>query len=124
MQKDEQAIRELVQKWMTATKAGDTDTVLSLMADDVLFMVPGREPFGKAMFASAAYAMKGLRIEGSSDLQELTVVGDWAWVRNRLTVTIASPQGNPTVRSGYTLTVLRKKPDGAWVVYRDANLLS
>jgi uncharacterized protein (TIGR02246 family) len=31
---DERAIRELVQTWMTATKAGDIQTVLSLMTDD------------------------------------------------------------------------------------------
>jgi ketosteroid isomerase-like protein len=32
---------------MTASQAGDIPTVLSLMADDALFMVPGRKPFGK-----------------------------------------------------------------------------
>jgi ketosteroid isomerase-like protein len=29
----------------------------------------------------------------------------------------------PITRSGYTLAVLRKEPDGAWVIARDANLL-
>ena len=47
MTDDEQAIRELVATWMAASKAGDLDTVLSLMADDVIFMATGREPFGK-----------------------------------------------------------------------------
>ncbi len=28
------------------------------------------------------------------------------------------------VRSGYTLTILRKEPDGRWVIFRDANLLA
>jgi len=27
-------------------------------------------------------------------------------------------------RSGYTLTILRKEPDGRWVLYRDANTLT
>ena len=27
-------------------------------------------------------------------------------------------------RSGYTLTLLRKEPDGRWVLFRDANLLT
>ena len=40
MTNDERAIRELVQTWMTATKAGDIQTVLSLMTDDVVFMTP------------------------------------------------------------------------------------
>jgi uncharacterized protein (TIGR02246 family) len=38
---DEQAIRELVSTWMKASEVGDINTVLSLMADDVIFMVAG-----------------------------------------------------------------------------------
>lgn len=37
MNQDEQQIRELVQRWIAASKAGDAQTVLSLMADDVVF---------------------------------------------------------------------------------------
>ena len=57
---DERAIRELVQTWMTATKAGDIQTVLSLMTDDVTFMTPGTEPFGKEAFATTAEQMKNV----------------------------------------------------------------
>lgn len=35
MKSDEQEIRDLIATWMKATKAGDTDTVLGLMAEDV-----------------------------------------------------------------------------------------
>jgi uncharacterized protein (TIGR02246 family) len=120
---DEQAIRDLVQLWMSATRTGDTATVLRLMADDVLFLVPGQEPFGKEAFVAAAQSMKGATIEGRSDIQELTVLADWAWMRSRLEVTITSPQGESQKRSGYTLTILRKRSDGSWVLARDANLL-
>jgi uncharacterized protein (TIGR02246 family) len=41
MPDDEQAIRELTQTWLAATQKGDIQTVLSLMMDDVIFMVPG-----------------------------------------------------------------------------------
>ena len=53
MKTDEQQIRELVATWMSATKAGDVETVLSLMTDDVKFLVAGRPPFGKQEFAAA-----------------------------------------------------------------------
>ena len=54
MTSDEQAIRQLVTTWMEATKRGDTATVLSLMTDDAVFLIAGREPmFGKAAFAAA-----------------------------------------------------------------------
>jgi uncharacterized protein (TIGR02246 family) len=46
MQDDEQELRQLVSTWMAATKAGDVETVLSLMADDAVFLVPPQE--GKA----------------------------------------------------------------------------
>ena len=38
MPDDEQAIRELIQTWLAATQKGDIQTVLGLMADDVVFM--------------------------------------------------------------------------------------
>ena len=44
MNSDEQEIRQLVATWIDATKTGDTDTVLSLMADDVVFLVTGQPP--------------------------------------------------------------------------------
>jgi uncharacterized protein (TIGR02246 family) len=124
MQNDEQAIHKLVDTWLSATKTSDLATVLGLMADDIIFMVPGKEPFGKEAFAANSKQMKDVRIEGISDIQELKVLGDWAWMRNRLKVTITPPNGKPTVRSGYTLTILRKNPNGAWVIARDANLLA
>jgi hypothetical protein len=34
----ERAIRELTQTWLAATQKGDIQTVLGLMADDVVFM--------------------------------------------------------------------------------------
>ncbi|MDB6020091.1 MAG: Ketosteroid isomerase [Pedosphaera sp.] len=124
MPNDEQAIRDLVTRWLAASKAGDLPTLLSLMADDVIFMVPGKEPFGKDVFAAMTRAMPKLQLEATSDIRELQVLGDWAWLRIHLTVTITPPNGTPMRHSGYTLTLLRKKPDGAWVLSRDANLLT
>jgi uncharacterized protein (TIGR02246 family) len=124
MQQDERDIRELVKKWLDASRAGDVATVLKLMADDVIFMVPGQEPFGKAAFAANSERMKNVQIEGISEIEELQIFGDWAWMRNRLKITITPPGGKPVVRAGYTLTILRKQPAGNWVIARDANLLS
>ena len=124
MKNDEQAIRELVDTWLAATKAGDIATVLDLMSDDVVFMVPGRPPFGKEAFAAAAGQMKGMKFEGRSDILELQIVGDWAWMRNQLTVVLYPPQGTPVTRTCYTLTILKRQPNGRWVITRDANLMT
>jgi uncharacterized protein (TIGR02246 family) len=109
---------------MAASKAGDTQKVLSLMADDVLFTVPGQEPFGKEAFRDRSESMKGVEMEGAADIRELEVRGDWAWLRNYIDVTITPPGGKPVRRSGHTLSILRKEPDGRWLLFRDANLVS
>jgi uncharacterized protein (TIGR02246 family) len=121
---DERAIRNLISQWMAASKAGDVASVLGMMADDVVFMVPGRAPFGKEEFAASSRAMLGVLVEGTADIVELEVLGDWAWMRNRLRVEVTPPGGEKVVRSGYTLTILRREPDGRWVIARDANLLA
>jgi uncharacterized protein (TIGR02246 family) len=123
-QDDEQAIRELVDKWLAASKTGDLETVLSLMADDVVFMVPGKQPFGKETFAANSRSMKDLKVEGTSDIKEIQVLGEWAWMRNHLQITITQPDGELMKKSGYVLSILRRNEDGRWVLARDANLVT
>jgi uncharacterized protein (TIGR02246 family) len=121
---EERAIREVVDTWLAASKSGDIETVLSLMSDDVIFMVPGSQPFGKQAFAAASAGMKNMQMEGISEIQELEVLGDWAYLRNFIDMTVTPPGGSPVRRSGYTLTILRKEADGKWRLALDANLLT
>jgi uncharacterized protein (TIGR02246 family) len=121
---DEHAIRELVDNWLAASEKGDLATVLTLMADDVIFMVPGKEPFGKEEFAAGNRELKDVHIEAASDIKEIKVLGDWAWMRNHLEVRFTPANGEAMTSAGYVLTILRKNPDGAWVIARDANLLT
>jgi ketosteroid isomerase-like protein len=107
MRDDEAEIRELVTTWMAATKAGDAQAVLDLMTDDVVFLVPGQA---------------ALRIDGKSDIEEIQVCGDWAFMRSHLTVRVTPPAGETMVRAGYALTVLRRE-NGRWKLARDANLV-
>jgi uncharacterized protein (TIGR02246 family) len=121
---DERAIRELVDKWLAASKKGDLGTMLGLLADDVIFMVPNKEPFGKKEFAASNEEMKDVHMDIVSDIHEIKVLGDWAWMRNHLDVTFAPAKGEAARHSGYVLTILRKNPNGTWVIARDANLLT
>ena len=124
MSNDEQAIRELVETWMEASRRGDTTAILDLMTDDVLFMTPSREPFGKEAFRQSSEAMRDIRMEGRAEIQEIEVLGDRAWIRNHIDLVLTPSGGEPLHRSGYTLTVLRKGGDGRWRLFRDANLVS
>ena len=128
MTTDEHQIRELVARWLAATGAGDIDAVLSLMTDDVVFLVAGQEPFGKQKFAEMMRPQPGAsapKIEGRSDIQEICVFGDWAHLWTRLTVEVTPPAGagKPMKRAETTLSVLRKT-NGRWQMARDANLLT
>lgn len=126
MASDEQQIRELIAKWMTATKTGDVATVLSLMTDDVVFLVVGQQPFGKDKFAELMKSPPGAprpQIDGRSEIQEIQVLGDWAYLWTRLNIEVTPPGKQTVKRSGHTLSVLRKS-GGQWRLARDANLLT
>jgi uncharacterized protein (TIGR02246 family) len=124
---DEQAIRNVVALWHRATAAGEVDTVLTLMAEDVVFLVAGQPPMkGRSSFERG---LRGLlaqhHIESTSNVQEIEVSGNLAYCWNILTVrVIPLSGGNSTVRTGSALSILHKQPDGSWVVVRDANMLA
>ena len=127
MHPDEQAIRDLIALWHRATAAGDVDTVLDLMADDVVFLVAGQPPMqGRAAFERG---LRGLlaqhRIESTHDVREVGVDGDLAYSWTDLAIRVIPLAGGaaPAARSGSTLSVLRRQADGRWRMVRDANLM-
>ena len=125
MKNDGKEIRELIQTWMAATKSGDIERVLSLMAEDAVFVVAGRDPFGKEEFRknSERLAADSIKFDGKSEIIELEILGDWAFAISQLSVVTSEP-GKPKVsRSGNTLTIFRKE-NGKWLLARDANLLT
>jgi uncharacterized protein (TIGR02246 family) len=125
MKDDEQAIRDLVATWLSASKAGDMEKVLSLMADDVVFLVAGHPPMrGKAEFAASQSGLAEIDMDATSEIQEIKVLGDWAYLWTDLTVVMTPKKGGaPIKRAGNTLSIL-KKQDGAWLIFRDANMLA
>ena len=128
MPNDEQPIRELIATWMRATAEGDLSQILKLMAEDAVFLTPGQPPMrGREAFAAGLkQALQTFRLAATSDIQEIRILGDWAYCWNYLVVTITPIDGqtSPTRRSGNVLTIFRKHADGGWVLYRDANLLA
>src|SRR4051794_5102439 len=121
MDDDEQAIRELIETWLDATKTGDLDTVLQLMADDVVFLQPGQPPMrGRDSFAAAQKSIAQMDFSGHAEIQEVRVFGDWAYCWNHLTVEFKPRDGGAgTKRAGPVLSVLQKQA-GHWAIVRDA----
>jgi len=123
---DERAIREVHTAWIDAVNAGDLVRLLTLMADDVVFVNPGRAPFGRDGFpAGFSAAHQQSRIRCVSELEEVVVAGVVAYTlcRDSLSVTPRAG-GDATKLAGHRITIYRKQTDGRWLLARDANTLS
>ena len=126
MGSDERAIRELHSTWIDAVNAGDLVRLLTLMADDVVFLNPGQEPFGQDGFSAAfSAAHQQARIRCISELEEVVVVGEVAYTRSRDALCVTPHAGGEATQlAGHRITVWRKQPDGRWLLARDAHTLS
>src|ERR1700675_2214985 len=126
MGSDERAIREAHTAWIDAVNAGDLARLLALMADDVVFLNPGREPIGSDGFPDGfAAAHQQSRIRCISELEEVVVVGEVAYTRCRDSLSVTPRTGGEaTELAGHRIAIYRKQPDGRWLLARDANTLS
>lgn len=126
MNLDEQAIRDLVARWHAAVGRDDVDTVLSLLADDVEFLVSAREAMrGRSLFeARMRRLLLTHKVESSGTVCEVLVRQDLAYCISQVTVkTTLRMNGIAISRSGTALTIFRKTGNGDWLVSRHANLL-
>ncbi|WP_420473035.1 YybH family protein [Noviherbaspirillum sp. ST9] len=127
MQNDEQVIRMLVHEWQTASAEGNLQRLAELMAEDVIFLMPGQAPMrGRQAYMDAfREGMKHYRIESRGEIKELQIANDLAYCWTQLTVTVTPHrEGLPMRRSGNALSILRKNPESGWVIVRDANMLT
>ena len=122
----EQEIREVHSTWIAAVNGGDLVRLLTLMADDVVFLNPGQAPFGRDGFSTNfSAAHQQVRIDCISELEEVVVVGEVAYTRSRDSLSVTPRAGGEAMHlAGYRLTVYRKHPDGRWLLARDCHTLS
>jgi uncharacterized protein (TIGR02246 family) len=120
---DERQIRRLIEAWIGASNARNLPALMDMMTDDVVFMTPGRAPFGKAEFAADSQRMKSVTIDARAQVQEIEVFGPRAYIRNHIQIELTSPGQAPRRMSGYAMSILRKEADGRWRIARDANLV-
>lgn len=126
MESDERAIRDVHAIWIDAVNAADLERLLGLMTDDAVFLSPGRPPQGRHEFPFAfSDAHRQFRIRCISELQEVAVVGDFAYTRCQDSLSMEPRAGGATIAlAGHRITVYRKLSDGRWLLARDAHTLS
>ncbi|OYP35152.1 YybH family protein [Rhodopirellula sp. MGV] len=123
---DIEAIRNVQRRWFRATMSGDLSMLDSLMTADVVFLSPGRPPFGRKEFFKSFQAMKDqVTMECEGEFIEIKIDGDLAVATGLIQITV-TPRfgGEPTSLTGNTLTVFNRQPDGRWLLSRDANLVA
>jgi uncharacterized protein (TIGR02246 family) len=127
MHPDEKAVREVIQLWHERTASADVAGVLALMTEDATFLVAGKPVMrGKAEFEKGLRSvLESGRIESTAQVDEVLVSGDLACARTSLAVNIIPKDGSASNRrSGPTLSVFARSAQGAWLLKRDANLLT
>jgi uncharacterized protein (TIGR02246 family) len=120
---DRQAITELREREIALFSAGNADSVLSVLTDDVV-MMPPNEPamVGKAAVRAWVESMyKQFRVQGTyTSASDLTVVGDWAFERMTFTLTMTPAAGGAAMQDvGKGFHVYRRQPDGSWKIHQD-----
>ena len=67
--------------------------LLTLVAEDVVFVTPGQAPFGREGFSSNVMAAhQQMRICCTSELEEVVVVGEVAYTRSRDALSVTRAQ--------------------------------
>jgi uncharacterized protein (TIGR02246 family) len=125
MEEDKKAIAELQRRDIEANIAVDTEKLLALRTDDVVYLVPGRPPLvGKD--AVRKY-LEGIREELANwdmvgyeeNWQEVQVVGEYAFEWG--TVNIRAQKDGQRQESAAVRNVvqgLKRQPDGSWKIAR------
>src|SRR5204862_20440 len=83
-------------------------------------LVPGRAPMNKQEFAALSRVPPGTtppQIDSRSEIQEIVVAGDVAFMWTRLSMVMTPPGGQPIERAGHTLSVLQRV-NGRWLLAR------
>jgi uncharacterized protein (TIGR02246 family) len=117
---DEALIRSLAESWDPLSNAGDTEGMVNLFAEDAVLLhedrpvVIGRQAIREVFERQFSEQS----VDGSNPVDELQVVGDWAFIRGRFEGSV-TPEGGETIEeTGKWVSVLHKTEKG-WKYFVD-----
>jgi len=117
-EEDVAAIRALHEEQIEAGLTGDWDAVGAFFAEDLVYMPPNFPlVHGRAAWVEGAKAMGFDIIEMTTEILDIDGRGDLAYLRGAYseTFTVQGMPG-PISDTGKFLWILRKQPDGAWLI--------
>ena len=126
MTTDELAIRDLIARWTEASAESDYAALERLMHPDVVFLTAGNEPFGRDRFrVGFLHITETMNFEGSTEVLEVRVDGDFAYAHAFVDVRIVPKAGGEAIiRQGHVLSIYKRSSEGQWQLFRDANLMT
>lgn len=124
--RDVLAIRAVFDSWYCAMEDGDVDRLTSLVTNDVIVKPPDAAPIvGKNVLQQALGTFLETHSETVDyDIQEVEISGELAFARILESAEILPRSGgNASPVNGIHLTILRRQPDGEWLIARDISSL-
>src|SRR5262245_1556823 len=111
---------DTVNKLVHAINAGDLATAVALYEPDgILVIRPGQVARGTAQLREALGGFVALRATLTSEAQHVLEAGDLALYFGRWRLRGTDPAGGAVVLGGESADVLRRQPDGRWLIAID-----
>lgn len=120
---DREQIEAIEERIMAGFAAGDADAIAAQYTEDAMLLPQDSPPIaGRAAIAeNYRPALQELAMRLRTRVEEIEVMGGWAWLRGRFEHTSTSKaDGTVTEYRGKYLAVARRDPDGVWRFHRDA----
>lgn len=109
-----------VQRLVQALNSADLDLAASLYADDAVFVPePGKVVHGRAAVRAALAELVALKPRLSTQQQLIFSDGNTALYHSRWSLHGTAPDGQAIELGGNSSDVLRRQPDGSWLIAID-----
>lgn len=119
---DLEAIDRVRETHVAAVNAGDAEAWVAQFTDDGVQMPPDAPAnVGRTMIGSWSRAfLDQFRLQFSLAVDEVRVLGEWAFERGDYTISLNPKAGGPTMQDiGKYITIYQRKPGDTWRIARD-----
>jgi uncharacterized protein (TIGR02246 family) len=109
-----------IRSWTDAFNSGDIEALMALYMPDAIYMAePGRQVSGKEAIRATYQEFVSLKVPITLEMLDIAVVDDIAQTRGRWTMRGTSADGQSVDLGGTTADVLKRQPDGTWLLMID-----